>query len=174
MNPEEEIYDVVDAEDRVIGQATRREIHARALLHRSVHTFVFDPQGNLFLQKRAETKDENPGYWDSSSAGHVDAGEDYPAAAQRELMEELGIREALTPFTRIAACDATFGEHVTAYTCTTCQKLTLDPQEISEGRYWHPDAIETALAEQTHPFTSTFKLLFFHYLSQKRGSGQKK
>ncbi len=167
MSTQDEIYDVVDAEDRVIGQATRREIHEKSLLHRSVHTFVFDPGGNLFLQKRAETKDENPGYWDSSSAGHVNAGEDYLTAAQRELSEELGIVEPLTPFTRIAACADTFGEHVTAYTCTTTQTLTLDPGEISEGRYWHPDEIHTALAANSHPFTSTFKLLFFQYLTKK-------
>lgn len=87
MNSDEEIYDLVDMEDRVIGQATRKEIHQKNLLHRSVHIFVFNPQGELYLQKRAYSKDENPGFWDTSCAGHVDAGEDYLNAANRELME---------------------------------------------------------------------------------------
>ena len=44
MNSDEEIYDLVDIDDRVIGQATRKEIHKKNLLHRSVHIFVFNPE----------------------------------------------------------------------------------------------------------------------------------
>ena len=62
MNFDDEIYDVVDMNDQVIGQATRKEIHEKNLVHRSVHTLVFDPAGNLFLQKRSLSKDENPGF----------------------------------------------------------------------------------------------------------------
>ena len=71
MDDSSELFDVVDSENRVIGQATRGEVHAKGLLHRSVHIWVFNSRGELFLQKRAMTKDENPGYWDSSAAGHL-------------------------------------------------------------------------------------------------------
>ena len=64
MDDSSELFDVVDSEDRVTGQATRGGVHAQGLLHRSVHILVFNSQGELFLQKRAMTKDENPGYWD--------------------------------------------------------------------------------------------------------------
>ncbi|MDH5356922.1 MAG: NUDIX domain-containing protein, partial [Gammaproteobacteria bacterium] len=86
-----ELLDVVDENDIVVGVKTRGEIHAKALMHRAVHILVFNSQGELFIQKRAMTKDENPGQWDSSSAGHVDSGETYLQCAIRELKEELGV-----------------------------------------------------------------------------------
>ena len=61
-----ELFDVVDAEDRVIGQATRSEVHARGLLHRASHVFVFNSDGQLLLQQRSATKDAHPLCWTSS------------------------------------------------------------------------------------------------------------
>lgn len=166
MNAQEEVYDVVDIHDNVTGQATRREIHAKDLLHRSVHIFVFNPEGHLFLQKRSLNKDENPGMWDTSSAGHVDSGEDYQTAAHRELMEELSISETLLPFMKIKASPETFWEHVIAYTCTTQKSIQINPLEIQEGRFWSLNEIETALSLTPRQFTSTFKIIFLDYLKK--------
>jgi isopentenyl-diphosphate delta-isomerase type 1 len=168
MNCDDEIYDVVDMDDRVIGQATRKDIHDKNLIHRSVHIFVFNPEGWLFLQKRALSKDENPGYWDTSSAGHVDSGETYLTAANRELKEELGIAEPLAPFMRIKACKESYWEHVTAYTCTTRQSITINPAEITEGRFWALNEIKETLSKKNDPFTSTFKIIFINYLKENR------
>jgi isopentenyl-diphosphate delta-isomerase len=168
MNCDDEIYDVVDMDDRVIGKAPRKEIHQKNLIHRSVHTFVFNPEGGLFLQKRSLNKDENPGYWDTSSAGHVDTGEDYLTAANRELTEELGISETLVPFMRIKACEESYWEHVTAYTCITRQSIVINPAEISEGRFWSLDEISETLSKKNNPFTSTFKIIFINYLKENR------
>jgi len=167
MDDSSELFDVVDSENRVIGQATRGEVHAKGLLHRSVHIFVFNSQGELFLQKRAMTKDENPGYWDSSAAGHLNAGEGYRTSAHRELMEELGISTELQFFMKFPAAKETFWEHVETYICTTDQDITINPQEISEGRFWTiPDLTESI---RNHPgqFTSTFHLFFDSYLKSK-------
>lgn len=87
----DEIFDVVDGNDRPTGTATRAEVHAKGLIHRAVHVFVLNRNGDLYLQKRSLIKDMNPGLWDSSVSGHLDAGESYPDAAVRELGEELGI-----------------------------------------------------------------------------------
>lgn len=168
MNPDDEIYDVVDMDDRVIGKASRKEIHQKNLIHRSVHVFVFNPEGWLFLQKRSMNKDENPGFWDTSSAGHVDSGEDCLTAANRELMEELGISESLTPFMQIKACEESYWEHVTAYTCTTRQSIVINPAEISEGRFWSLKEISETLSKKNNPFTSTFKIIFIKYLKENR------
>lgn len=86
-----ERFDVVDENDRVVRSEFRDIIHVNNLRHRAAHMLLFNAAGELFLQKRSIWKDRNPGRWDSSAAGHVDAGEDYPAAARRELREELGI-----------------------------------------------------------------------------------
>lgn len=86
-----EVFDVVDEHNAVVGRATREEVHARGLRHRAMHIFVSNGAGELFLQKRSPWKDRHPGAWDSSAAGHLDAGETYAAAARRELREELGL-----------------------------------------------------------------------------------
>ncbi len=87
----EEMLDVIDNRDEVLGEATRQECHEEFLRHRAVQIFVFDPQGRIFVQKRTKTKDVFPGLYEASCSGHVQAGEAYSQAAVRELAEELGI-----------------------------------------------------------------------------------
>ena len=60
----DEIFDVVNERDEVIGRATRSEVHERGLLHRAVHIFVFNSRGELFIQKRSMSKDRNAGKYD--------------------------------------------------------------------------------------------------------------
>src|ERR1700691_1584479 len=102
----DEIFDVVNERDEVIGQNTRREVHARGLRHRAVHVLVFNRRGELFLQKRSMKKDTHPGAWDSSSSVHLDPGEEYDACAVRDLREEIGlvVEQAPTRLFRIEAC----------------------------------------------------------------------
>src|SRR5882724_4390992 len=102
----EEIFDVVNERDEVIGQNLRREVHRLGLRHRAVHVLVFNRRGELFLQKRSMTKDTFPGAWDSSASGHVDSGEDYDACAIRELREEIGLETKHPPerLFRIESC----------------------------------------------------------------------
>ena len=90
INVNELLYEV-DANDEVIGPRTRGEAHRLGLHHRAVHILVFNRRDELFLQKRSDYKDINPGVWDTSAAGHVDFGESYEQSALRELEEELGV-----------------------------------------------------------------------------------
>ena len=78
----EEMFDVVDEQDRVIGQAPRSEVHAKKLLHRAVHIFVFNSEGKLLIHRRSATKDEYPLCYTSSASGHVSAGETYDECAR--------------------------------------------------------------------------------------------
>ena len=90
-NPQE-LFDLVDTDDRVVGTVRRGDAHKDpALIHRSVQVLVFSHHGQLLLQKRSALKDLFPGYYCASASGHVDAGEDYETAARRELCEELGV-----------------------------------------------------------------------------------
>ena len=160
---ENEWFDVVDQDDKVIGRARRNEAHEKGLLHRAVHIMVFNAKGDLFIQKRALTKDENPGLLDTSSAGHVSSGEDYVSTAHRELEEELGIIAELNFFTKISACPETAWEHLEVFTCVTDQNIVIDKKEISEGRYWPLDEIREALRSRQAEFTSSFKLIWGLY-----------
>lgn len=86
-----ELFPIVDEKGDVIGSASRKECHSGTKkLHPVVHLHVFDSEGRLFLQKRSENKDIQPGKWDTSVGGHIDYGETVGEALQRETFEELG------------------------------------------------------------------------------------
>src|SRR5690554_1228119 len=110
----EDIFDVVNERDEVIDSQPRSVVHARGLLHRAAHVLVFNREGKVFLQKRSMKKDRQPGVWDSSASGHVDAGEDYDTCAVRELNEEIGLNAAqlLQFLFKVDACAETDQEFV--------------------------------------------------------------
>ena len=89
----EELFDIYDEAGNRVGVAPRCECHGNPkLLHHTAHVVVFHPEtGAILLQKRAATKDIQPGKWDTAVGGHLALGEDYEAGARRELAEELGV-----------------------------------------------------------------------------------
>ena len=137
MKISQELLDVVDENDLIIGVKTRGEIHARGLMHRATHILVFNRQGDLFIQKRSMNKDNDPGLWDTSAAGHVDSGEDYYICAVRELKEELGIvlNVPLETLFRLPPTTITGMEHCTVYRCTHDGPFELQTDEIDEGKW---------------------------------------
>lgn len=146
----DELFDVVDEQDRVTGQLPRREVHRRKLRHRAVHLLVVNRAGRVFLHKRSRQKDLFPGFWDSSAAGHVGAGEDYDGTAVRELEEELGCRPAQPPqrLLRIEAREETGQEFVWVYRVESEGPFTLQPDEIECGDWFSPAEIDRWLAER--------------------------
>ncbi|MGW7227923.1 NUDIX domain-containing protein [Streptomyces cyaneofuscatus] len=91
MTPSDEILDIVDERDEVIGQAPRGEATARGLRHRCVFIEARDAQGRLFVHRRTATKLLFPSHYDMFVGGAVGAGESYDEAALREAEEELGV-----------------------------------------------------------------------------------
>jgi len=154
---------VVNNQDQVVGKATRREIHKNNLMHRSIHIFVFNSYNQIFLQKRSNTKDENPGFWDTSAAGHVDSGETYDECAKRELWEELGIKESLQYLDKIQACSETYNEHVQVYLCKTNASVVINKKEISEGKYFDWFALPKLIDTNPEMFTSSFKYILYKF-----------
>jgi isopentenyldiphosphate isomerase len=141
----DEVFDVVDDQDNVIGTAFRRDIHRRKLRHRAVHIFWLRPDGALSLQRRSYAKDNCPGQLSSSCAGHVDAGEDYHAAAVRELQEELGIAVGPAELTEIdyAPCHAELGhEFVRCYLLLGLHPVTLAEHEVDSLVWRTPREVE--------------------------------
>ena len=139
-----EQFDIVDERDVVIGRATRTEVHGDpTLIHRVVHVLVFNSTGRLFLQLRAPDKDVQPNRWDTSVGGHVDAGERYDDAARREMREELGIDHGeLEPLYHYLHRNDFESEMVRTYSITWDGSVTVDPTEISAGRFWGLEEIE--------------------------------
>ncbi len=157
-----ELLDVVDTEDQVVAQASRRKIHGARLRHRAAHILVFNPAGEFFLQRRAWSKECAPGLWDTSAAGHLGAGESYADAATRELAEELGVPVArpLTRLFKLPATAQTGFEFVEVFMTTVTQPLTPDPAEIMDSRWCTLRGLEIWLASEPAAFTGTFQLIW--------------
>ena len=157
----DEIFDIVDADDRVIGQAKRSDAHAQRLRHRSTHVLMYNSSGKVFLQKRSMAKDSSPGRWDSSCSGHLDTGEDYPAAAVRELREEIGIvttPDKLVQRLRLRPQPDTGWEFVSVFTLQSDEAPSVNPAEIEKGDWFLPDEISAAMRLRPDDFTPAFRL----------------
>ncbi|GAA0608238.1 NUDIX hydrolase [Streptomyces crystallinus] len=90
-SPADEILDIVDEHDRVVGQAPRGEAYAQGLRHRCVFVLARDAEDRIFVHRRTPTKLVFPSLYDMFVGGVVGAGESYDEAALREAEEELGV-----------------------------------------------------------------------------------
>lgn len=158
----EEYFDVVDEQDRPVRRAWRSEVHARGWRHRAVHLFVFNARGEIFLQKRSQRKDVSPGLWTVSCSGHVDAGEDYDAAAQRELSEELGWRvaDALPKWLRVEPCLATGWEYSWIYRLEAEGPFSLNEDEIECGEWLAPAEISQRVRRRADEYCPGFRWIW--------------
>ena len=161
----QELLDVVDEDDRIVGVKTRAEIHALGLMHRSVHILVFNSQDQLFIQKRSMSKDNAPGLWDSSAAGHVDSGEDYHSCAIRELGEELGltVTTSLEPLFRLPASTITGMEHCIVYRVVNEGPFELQAEEIDEGAWVSGIEMDRRVAAEDPTLTQVLQFIWGKY-----------
>jgi isopentenyl-diphosphate delta-isomerase type 1 len=168
MDVSQEIFDVVDHRDEVVGQETRGELHRHGLRHRAVHVLVFNAEGKLFLQKRSMTKDTYPGAWDTSAAGHLDTGESYDNCAVRELGEELGVEVTTVPerLFKLDPCEETGQEFVWVYRLVSEGPFLLHPEEIETGDWFATDHIVSWMRERPTDFASALLLIWAKYLGE--------
>ncbi len=160
-----EILDVVDMDDKVVGQATRGEIHEKGLIHRAVHVFLFNSMGAIYIQRRSKWKDRYPLKLDSSAAGHVDSGETYNEAARRELQEELGIMADLAEILKVQACPETDNESVVLFEAHSDAPPVPDPEEICNGEFISPGELSELMKNDCDDFVPAFILLWGLYMN---------
>jgi isopentenyl-diphosphate delta-isomerase len=87
-----EFIDVLTPEGAPTGVTkTKAEVHRDGDWHRAAHVWIATPDGRVLLQRRSLRKENYPGLWDVSAAGHLSAGESAVACAVRETFEELGL-----------------------------------------------------------------------------------
>ncbi len=159
----EEMFPVVDEDGQILSAATRGECHGGSrLLHPVVHLHVFNSQGALYLQRRPEWKDIQPGKWDTAVGGHVALGENIGSALKREAREELG----LTDFTPELLTQYVFEsdrerELVFAHRCTYDGPLT-PSRETDGGRFWTPEELSNGMGQGlfTPNFEQEYRRLF--------------
>ncbi len=154
-----EMLDIVDEADEVVAQATRDAVHRGKHFHRATHMLLRNSHHQIYVQLRSQSKDMNPGLWDSSAAGHVDAGEAYIDCAVRELQEELGITvgpEALDEFLRVKPSAANGYEFVRVYLVESDDPITLEETEVDDGRWLSVGELDNWLAKSPDDFTPDF------------------
>lgn len=157
----EEIFPVIMENGTVIGNATRGECHSGSmLLHPVVHLHLFNSEKKLYLQKRAMSKDIQPGKWDTSVGGHVDYGEKIEEALLRETREELGV----TGITPVPLYSYLFQSEMeremvhTFYAIAAQADIIIDKTEIDCGAFWDIEEIKADIG--TGIFTPNFELEF--------------
>jgi 16S rRNA (adenine1518-N6/adenine1519-N6)-dimethyltransferase len=154
--------DVVDFQNQVVTRAPRLKVHTEELPHRSVHILVQNRVGKWFLQKRSVWKDSNPGKWDSSVAGHLQAGEGYETAARRELREELGVTEYawLGKKGSLQASAETGWEFIEVFYIQQEGPFTLMPMETDTGAFFEEGTIRRWVQREPELFSPTFLQCF--------------
>lgn len=152
----EELFPIVDEQGNIIDAATRGECHSGSKrLHPVVHLHVFNSKGELYLQKRPEWKDIQPGKWDTAVGGHIDLGENVEQALKREVREELGITdfdyEQITSYVFESA-----RERELVYVHKTVYDGPINPSdELDGGRFWSIKEIKANIGKNV--FTPNFE-----------------
>lgn len=155
---------LVDEQDRQVGVAEKLAAHrGGGRLHRAFSVFVFNADGELLLQQRAEGKYHFGGLWSNTCCGHPRPGEDTTSAACRRLAEEFGFETDLREIGSFIyrAHDATSGlteqelDHV--FVGEFDGAPAPDPAEIDEWRWTAPAEVQRDLAERPDRLTPWFE-----------------
>jgi isopentenyldiphosphate isomerase len=140
--PADELLDLVDDEDRVIGTAPRSRVRAENLLHRGVGILVYNGRGELYVHRRTETKDVFPGLYDMFVGGTVGSGETYEWAARREVAEELGVHGAEPEYLFTYRYEGPLNRCFTRiYRVVYDGPIRHQPEEVAWGRFYPFDEV---------------------------------
>ena len=164
MDNQQELFPIVDESGQVVGSATRGECHSGSkLLHPVVHLHVFNSNGDVYLQKRPDWKDIQPGKWDTAVGGHIDYGESPEEALLREVREELGSTDFKPErVDKYAFESSRERELVYVHRTTYDGEIRPSTKELDGGRFWKMQEIREAMGKDvlTPNFESEFRRCF--------------
>ena len=142
------------------------------LFHLHVHVCIFNEQGEMLIQQRQSTKRWYAGLWDYSVGGSAVAGDTSLAAAERETLEELGLRVSLAG--RKPAVTRWYGSMIDDYYIlplnVALSDLHLQREEVQAVRWAGRKDILALLAEgQFCPNPPGMIALLFDLFQEERG-----
>ena len=171
MGAENEIVSIVDESDNIVGQAPRHVMREQGLLHRVTYIFVFNASGDLFVQKRTQSKDLYPGYYDLAAGGVVCVGESYEQSAVREAQEELGVVDTQLDFHFKFFFDREnnrcWGK---VFSCVHNGPFVLQEEEVESGEFMSVDGITNG---DIDPITPDTKAVFEQYMTDVAGTNSR-
>lgn len=134
----EEWLPIVDNEGKITGKASRSHVHKHPeLMHPVVHLHIINSSRQIYLQKRPESKQIQPGKWDTAVGGHVSFGESIEKALERETREEAGLTGLdIKPVARYIWKSEVETELVFMFVAQTKEIPVPDPIEVEEGKFW--------------------------------------
>ena len=142
-----ELVDWIGEDGGILGTVSRAEMRRRNLLHEVTATFVFHPEGRLFVHQRTFTKDVYPGHFDLCVGGTVTSGELPVENAMRELEEELGVRGVtLHPLFTHRFQDVHTNSRVHVFACVFEGPFRFQTEEVLDGAWREQEAIEPLIA----------------------------
>ncbi len=171
---------LVNEQDRPVGTMEKLQAHREGLLHRAITVYLFNPQGELLLQRRAIEKYHCGGLWSNTCCGHPVPNEQTPAAARRRLFEEMGLHCVLTPIFDLqyylplsnGLVEHEF-DHV--YFGITSQIPKLNPVEAMDYRYLSLSQVQEDILRQPSRYTPWFLLTmaaipdyYYEFMRQRR------
>ncbi|MFA0814410.1 MAG: NUDIX domain-containing protein [Anaerofustis sp.] len=128
-----ELWDIYD-KDRVLSGKTmiRGADFALGDYHLAIHICLFNPNGQMLIQQRQPFKDGWPNLWDFTAAGSAVAGDSSGAAAERELMEEIGFHYDFSLIRPQFTINYEFGfdDYYLIHAEPDLSSLTLQPEEV--------------------------------------------
>ena len=157
---------LVDEADRELGVEEKLAAHRDGgRLHRAFSVFVFDDDGRLLLQRRADGKYHSAGLWSNTCCGHPRPGEEVTEAARRRLFEEMGFDcplESRFSFEYKAELENGLTEHELDHVLVGrfAGTPSPDPSEVGAWRAASPSDIGTELAESPEAFSAWFPIAF--------------
>lgn len=156
---------LVDEKDNVLGTLPKLEAHAKGLLHRAISVFLFDYEGNWIIQQRALNKYHSAGLWTNTCCSHPYYNETVMDAANRRLMEEMGMNCELNFVFKLlyrAELDNELVEHELDHVFVgfTTQLPVLNRDEVSEWRKLSFFDIDKEIQLYPERYTEWFKLMY--------------
>jgi len=158
-----ELLILVDENDNEIGLMEKMPAHLSGRLHRAFSVFIFNSNGELLLQQRADNKYHSGGLWTNTCCSHPIDGEDINATIKKRLKEEMGMEcDMQYQFSFIYKADLGNGliEHELdrVYIGTSDKKPVLNPAEAKDWKYISPDDLQAAIKSHPENFSAWLKI----------------
>lgn len=158
----EERIQFVDENDSPIGAGSREEAWQKKIHHRIVRVILRNEDGCVLIQKRSAQKKSYPNLWTDSASGHVDEGETYEQAVNREMIEEIGIKTELKLIGKFLTIEPKGGNQVPIFNMSfegvipKDTRIDMQQEEVSETKWVSLSELKLLMKEGPENFTPAF------------------